>query len=109
MTYFIIIILPPPPHTHTQLFTQCDTNGETGRNKRSVPAPSNHESRENIHERRSVAERAAPTAPIAAMNQSSYCLASALPVFTTMAEGVCGRGGINQANANCWTGLTFGR
>ena len=101
-------------HTHTQLFLQCNSNGPINRNKRSLPvaASSSETSQETVRrvrERRVIDERAAPPAPFAAMNQSSYCLAGALPLFTTMAENVCGRGHISQANTNCWTGLIYGR
>ena len=98
-----------------QLLLQCDQHGS--RNKRSSAAalssaPVHSEAREmaeNVRDRRMIAERAAPAPPYASINQSGYCIAGAIPLFTAMAENICGRTGIGQTNANCWTGLTFGR
>ena len=62
-----------------------------------------------VRDRRMVAQRAAPPPPYAAINQSAYCITRAIPVFTAMAEDICGRTDIGQINTKCWTGLSYGR
>ena len=64
---------------------------------------------EGVRDRRMVVGRAAPPAPYAAINESAYCIIRAIPVFTAMAEQICGRRDIDQINTKCWTGLTYGR
>lgn len=102
-------------HTHTQLFLECDHQGQ--RNTRSAPvvkryAPVLHEEQqsisEHVRERRVISPRAAPPAPMAEMNSSSYCLSGSLQVFTSLAEKICDGGSIGGSNSNCWTGVTFG-
>ena len=95
--------------THTQVFSRCSAEGTRNRRSAAAVVGDNNRNVEGIRERRFITKKQAPPAPIAEMNHSSYCIGSALPLFSSLPEKICSRTNINEGNTKCWTGGVDGR